>query len=316
MQLLDAQATAEALPWGPLADAVERVLQAQARGLVQVPERSVLPIAPQTSWFLMPAWVDASVADLAMAKLITYNPGNGAHGLPAILGDVLVLRASSGERLALMDGPAVTGRRTAAVTAVAARRLAPQPDGPMLLIGAGVQARAHLEAFHALFGTREVWLRSRSAGPAQALLQHARRLGLRAEPADDLDAALARCTVVVTATSAQQVCLDRLPMAAAFVAAVGAFSPTMAELAPEVVRAYAERHAVMLDTASARHEAGDLLQAGVAVQALPALGDVMARDNPQRRDGVLFKSCGSALWDLAAALCLQQGVTREQAACP
>ena len=316
MKLLDAQATAEALPWGPLADAIERILQAQARGLVQVPERSVLPIGPQTTWFLMPAWVDASVADLAMAKLITYNPENGARGLAAILGDVLVLRASTGERLALMDGPTVTGRRTAAVTAVAARHLAPRPDGPMLIIGAGAQGRAHLEAFQALFGTCEVWLRSRSAGPAQALLQHARQLGLRAEPVDDLDAALARCPVVVTATSAQQVCLDRLPRADAFVAAVGAFSPTMAELAPDVVRACADRGAVVLDTASARHEAGDLLQAGVAMQVLPSLGEAIAREAPQARGGVLFKSCGSALWDLAAALCLQQGVTDGHTACP
>ena len=309
MKLLDAEATAQALPWGRLADAIERILQAQAGGLVQVPERSVLDIAPQTRWFLMPGWVDASVADLAMAKLITYNPGNPAQGLAAILGDVLVLRASTGERLALMDGPAVTGRRTAAVTALAARHLAQQPGGPMLIIGAGAQARAHLEAFAALFGTQELWLRSRSRGPAEALLQHARSLGLRATLADDLDAALARCSVVLTATSAQQICLNRPPASGAFVAAVGAFSPTMAELAPDLVRGYGRRGAVVLDTASARHEAGDLLQAGLAMEALPTLGDVLREPMASRADGVLFKSCGSALWDLAAALCLQQGVT-------
>jgi ornithine cyclodeaminase len=68
---------------------------------------------------------------------------------------------------------------------------------------------------------------------------------------------------------------------------------------------------VVLDTASARDEAGDLLQAGLAMGALPTLGDVVLRSTPPppRADGVLFKSCGSALWDLAAALCLQQGVT-------
>ncbi|MBI3369342.1 MAG: delta(1)-pyrroline-2-carboxylate reductase family protein, partial [Burkholderiales bacterium] len=58
---------------------------------------------------------------------------------------------------------------------------------------------------------------------------------------------------------------------------------------------------VVIDTASARHEAGDLIQAGLMVADLPTLAD-----HPPRLDGgpVLFKSCGSALWDLAAARCV------------
>lgn len=302
MRVLDAAATTAALPWPRLVPAIERILQAQARGQVHVPERSVMPVAPQTTWFLMPAWLDAAAGDIAMAKLITYNPRNPGRGLAAILGDVLVLRASTGERLALLDGPTVTARRTAAVTALAAERMAEQPDGPLLLIGAGAQARAHLEAFHALFGTRELWLRSRGAGPAEVLLQHARALGLRAEAATALEPALQRCTMVVTTTPAQTICLDRMPRPDAFVAAVGAFSPTMAEVAPAVVRELARRGSVVLDSASARHEAGDLLQAGVPVETLPLLAEVVTgQASPARGGSVFFKSCGSALWDLAAA---------------
>ncbi|MEW6706354.1 MAG: delta(1)-pyrroline-2-carboxylate reductase family protein [Pseudomonadota bacterium] len=300
MRLLDAQATAAALPWQPLMAAIESLLAAQQRGEVQVPERSVHTIGPHTHWFLMPAWRTGSDGALAIAKLITYNPHNPARGLPAILGDVLVLKADTGERLALLDGPTVTARRTAAVTAVAARHLAREPGGPLLMFGAGAQAGAHLEVFREVFGVRELWLRSRGAEGAQRLLARARALGLQAHMADDLQAALQRCPLVVTATPAAEVCLHSLPRDDAFVAAVGAFTPTMAELAPAVVRHLAGHGRVVLDTAAARHEAGDLLQAGLAVRALPTLGEVLAAGAP-RPQATLFKSCGSALWDLAAA---------------
>ena len=49
--------------------------------------------------------------------------------------------------------------------------------------------------------------------------------------------------------------------------------------------------------------AGDLLQAGLDVDAMPALADIVA-GQPKARDArgpVLFKSCGWAGWDLAAA---------------
>lgn len=301
MKLLDATATAAALPWPALVRALEALLAAEGRGEVQVPERGVHAIAADTRWFVMPAWRNGADGGLAIAKLITYNPHNPAQGLPAILGDVLVLRADTGECLALLDGPTVTARRTAAVTALAARRLARDPGGPLLLLGAGAQASAHLEAFHTLFGTRELWLRTRGAAGAQRLLARARGLGLSAAMADDLPAALQRCPVVIAATSASAVCVDQLPRADAFVAAVGAFTPAMAEIAPAVVRALAARGAVVLDTASARHEAGDVLQAGLDAQQVPTLGDWPADAPPPAT--ALFKSCGSALWDLAAAQC-------------
>ena len=169
MRQLDAAATHQALGWAPLVRAIERTLADLAAGHVHAPERQVLPIAPGTSWFLMPAWLAPAAGDLAAIKLVTYAADNAARGLPGILGDVLVLRASTGERLALLDGPAVTARRTAAVTLHAARRLAPQPMGPLLVIGTGVQALAHALAFTEALGVDEVWVRGRTEASASAL---------------------------------------------------------------------------------------------------------------------------------------------------
>jgi 1-piperideine-2-carboxylate/1-pyrroline-2-carboxylate reductase [NAD(P)H] len=299
----DAAATARALPWAALVHALERTLADMAAGHVQAPERWVLPLAPTTSWFLMPAWLGPAAGDLAAIKLITYATGNAERGLPAILGDVLVLRASTGERLALLDGPTVTARRTAAVTLLAAHRLAPRPVGPLLVIGTGVQALAHVAAFTEALGIDEVWVRGRTPATGRAFTQTLHQQGLFAEVAENLDEALQRCPMVITCTSAQAVCLQGSVRDDAFVAAIGGFTPTMVELDPALTRDIAARGQVVIDSAAARHEAGDLIVAGLDPADCPTLAEQPAR---QDRGPVLFKSCGSALWDLAAARCVAE----------
>ena len=289
--------TAAALPYGALADHIEHLLKDAS---VVVPARTVLPLAGGGSLFAMPA----ADARLAITKLITFVPDNGTRGLPAIQGDIVVFDAIEGCRLAVLDGPTVTARRTAAVSLLAARLLAPSTDGPLLIVGAGVQGLAHLEAFHHGLGVTHVQVASRSRASADALVSHARALGLQAQRVDDADAALAHCPLVVSATSAQAVDLQAVPRDDAFVAAVGAFNPSMLEWAPEVCRQLARTGTLVVDTRDADHEAGDLLQAGLNVGALPSLGDIVRDGTPSTAGPVFFKSCGWAGWDLAAARCV------------
>lgn len=291
-RLLSPAATAAALPYPALADTIAALLRDAS---VRVPTRTVLPLPQGGSLFLMPA-TDAQVA---ITKLITYVADNAARGLPAIQGDVVVFDARDGQRIALLDGPTVTARRTAAVSLLAARTLAPRTDGPLLVVGAGVQGRAHLEAFAAGLGVRQVRVASRSAASADALVAHAQSLGLDAQRADDADAALADCPLVVSGTPAQTVALRGRQRDDAFIAAVGAFTPHMAEWDPAVCRDIATRGTLVVDTRDADHEAGDLLQAGIDVARVPTLGDVL--DAPRPSGPVFFKSCGWAGWDLAAA---------------
>jgi 1-piperideine-2-carboxylate/1-pyrroline-2-carboxylate reductase [NAD(P)H] len=299
---LDAAQTAAALPWGALVDAVEATLRDHAAARAHVPERMVLPMAPGASLFVMPAWLDAGAGDVAITKLISFVGDNPSRGLPAIQGDMWVLRASTGERLALCDGPTVTARRTAAVSALAARWLAPVPSGPLLVIGAGTQGRAHVEAFTELFGVRELWVHSRSAASADALVAHVRAIGIEARRVLDMADALARCPLVVTATTAREVCLASLTRHDAFIAAVGSFKPDMIELAPNLVRELSRSATIVIDSDAARDEAGDLIQAGVDLNSLETLARIVTGSTERQRVApVLFKSCGSALWDLAAA---------------
>ena len=303
---LSPQDTAAALPYALLAREIEALLQDPS---VQVPPRIVQALQGGASLFVMPA-ADARVA---ITKLITFTPGNAQRGLPTIQGDIVVFDVRTGQRIALVDGPTVTARRTAAVSLLAAQKLAPRTDGPLLIVGAGVQGRAHLEAFHQGLGVQEVWVASRQAATADALVRHAHGLGIKARRVDEPNAALADCPLVVTTTPAQQVVMTALPRNDAFISAVGAFTPRMVEWSAQVCQQLAQSGTLVVDTRDADHEAGDLLQAGIALPTVPSLGDVVGQTaawqavdqgRTQRAGPVFFKNCGWGGWDLAAARCL------------
>ena len=163
------------------------------------------------------------------------------------------------------------------------------------------QGRAHLDAFVDGLGVEQVRIASRSPASARGLIDYARNRGLEALPAFDLRRALDECALVVTATPANGVVLDGMPRADAFFAAVGAFTLQMVELSPALCHDVAARGMVVVDTRDADHEAGDLIQAGMDVGAIAALAQVIREDWPRPAGPVLFKSCGWAGWDLAAA---------------
>jgi ornithine cyclodeaminase len=256
-----------------------------------------LPLAEAGVLLVMPA----SGEDIAMTKLVTVHPENTRSGLPTIQGEVIVMEAGTGRRLGILDGSVVTARRTAALSLLAARELAPRPNGPLLIVGAGTQSRAHLEAFHEGLGTSRVFVNSRTTESAGSLVEHAERLGLEARVVEEPGEALGEASLVVTATTSREPVLPEGVPDGSFVAAVGSFEPGTAELPVGLVAGAA----VVVDTLEgAKEEAGDLIQAEKAGafswENATQLEDVLR--TWERPEGtVVFKSVGHALWDLAAA---------------
>jgi 1-piperideine-2-carboxylate/1-pyrroline-2-carboxylate reductase [NAD(P)H] len=292
--LLEPTQTAACLPYPGLVAQVRALLADPA---VRVPERLVQPLPGGGSLFVMPA-LDGRIA---IAKLITFTPGNVGTRRPAIQGDVVVFDVATGERKLILDGPTVTARRTAAVSLLAAQCLAPNTNGCLLIVGAGAQGRAHLEAFAQGLPLRQVFIASRSAASAQALAGYARALGLHAGTVADPNDAVGDCSLIVTCTPANAVVLHALPRQDAFIAAVGAFTPAMVELDAGLCRHCASNGRIVVDTPEAIHEAGDLLQAGLDVSGFPTLREIVLGNVRAGAGPVLFKSCGWAGWDLAAA---------------
>jgi ornithine cyclodeaminase len=216
--------------------------------------------------------------------------------------EVLVMDAATGKRLAIMNGEVVTGRRTSALSLLAAQRLALNPAGPLLVIGSGTQARYHIEAFVEALGVRQVYICSRTHDHAERLAEYARTLagGLEASAIRDPHEALPSATLIVTATTGTEPVIPDDGASVrddAFVAAVGAFTPQMAEIPPALLH----RSRIYVDTLDGvKAGAGDLLQAEVDWSRVVELQDALDRP-PLSVGPVVFKSVGHALWDLAAA---------------
>ena len=293
MKWLDANETRALLPFAELVDALREVLQARREGRAYAPLRASMPLPGDAALLLMPA----ADQHLAITKVVTVHPLNGERGLPFVQADVLVFDAPTGRRLLMLDGGVVTARRTAALSLLAASLLAPDPEGALFIVGAGVQARAHLEAFMEGLGVREVYVASRTLAKAEEVVDYGARLGATARLVTDPAEALERSTLIVTATTSASPVLPDAVRDDAFIAAVGAYTDTMAELPASLVA----RSRIFVDTIEGcRAEAGDLIQAGVDWSQVTALEDAL--DGPRPIKGpAIYKSVGSALWDLAAA---------------
>jgi 1-piperideine-2-carboxylate/1-pyrroline-2-carboxylate reductase [NAD(P)H] len=295
---LDAVRTAQHLPYRELVPAIARAARELADGLLQAPERLVTRIDDHSSLLCMPA----VAADIGITKIVTVHAHNAAQGLPAIQGEVIVFDAASGRRLMLLDGPTVTSRRTAAVSLLAIETLATRAPASALIIGAGVQAAAHVDALVEYFGVRSFWIAGKDSAEARELCNRVRNRHAGVDPIPVVAATLEPAgfgtdVVIALTTSQTPVVPARLPESTLAIG-VGAFRPDMAELPPELLR----RRRIMVDyLPGARHEAGDLLQADVDWNQVSELAQALRGDIGQRGAAWVFKSVGHASWDLAAA---------------
>ncbi|CAO3439559.1 bifunctional Delta(1)-pyrroline-2-carboxylate/Delta(1)-piperideine-2-carboxylate reductase [Azospirillum endophyticum] len=298
LAVLTAAQTAARLPYPALCDAVAAAARDYAAGRITSPERQVLPLPEGGVLLSMPA----TAADIAIHKLVNVNPGNGAKGLPTIHGVVSAFDAPTGAPRLILDGPTVTARRTAAVSMLAIRTLAPAPPRHVALLGAGTQSAGHVAALAALYPGIRIDIHSRSLETAAAFCAAHGGQGVELRPMRGPVHPAAE--VVIALTTSLSPIYDETPRPDRLLVGVGAFKPEMAEFGPTAVHG---SELFVDDPAGARHEAGDFIQAGVAWESVRSLVDALdGRATPGRPR--LFKSVGCAAWDLAAARCaLGQG---------
>lgn len=262
---------------------------------------------------LMPAWQSGRHIGV---KIVSVFPGNAARGLPSVHGSYILLDGATGVPLALLDGTALTLRRTAAASALAADYLARKDSSVHLVVGTGALAPHLAAAYAAMRPIRETRIWGRNPAKAVSLAERLRGQGLPASAIDDLAAAAATADIVSCATLAREPLIrGEWLKPGAHVDLVGGYTPEMREADDETVR----RASVYIDTDGALHEAGDIVQplrSGLLTRETIA-GDLFGLTRgacPGRRDDdqiTLFKSVGTALEDLAAA---ELVVTRRAAA--
>jgi 1-piperideine-2-carboxylate/1-pyrroline-2-carboxylate reductase [NAD(P)H] len=211
-------------------------------------------------------------------------------------GVVVVSDAVDGRPLCALDGPTVTARRTAAVTLLGVETLLPRAPRRIVLVGTGVQARAHALAMAQRWAPESLRIVGRTETAAVAFARDLQASGI-AGHAFALAAALRDAELVVCLTTAREPVLPESLPREVMVAAIGAFTPAMAEIPPAMART---RRVVVDDLHGARAEAGDLLRAGIAWQHVLELADCLDH-RPDAGAGVVLKTVGHATWDLAAA---------------
>jgi alanine dehydrogenase len=305
--LLTEQDVRAVLPMPDLIDAMARALDACSAGRVQQPVRTVLELGADRNYFgLMPASLDDSGA--VGAKLVTVYHRNHARGLPSHLATIILLDPDTGALAALLDGRYITEARTAAVSAVSVKHLAPRGASVLGIVGSGVQARSHFEAIRHVVGLTDVRVWSPNAEKRATFARELTRAGAPPVRAVESAAAAVRgAGIVVLATASRVPVIDDADIAeGAHIAAVGACRPDQREMPTALIA----RARVYVDSrAAALKEAGDILLpigegAIAATHIAGELGDVVGGRVPGRRgagDVTIFKSLGMAVEDVAAA---------------
>ena len=290
VKTFDAQATAALLDYPTLVQVLRETIVEYAEGKIVSPERLVIPLQEGGVMLSMPS----SARDIAIHKLVNVCPGNGKRQLPTIHGQVIACDAFTGEMLFVLDGPTVTGRRTAAVSALGIMCLHAGAPKEILIIGTGKQAVNHVEAFAALFPQARILAKGSTQERTQRFVESLRAIApnlcaLDGEIPDAVD-------VVVTVTTSQTPVYTAPARAGRLVVGVGAFTPAAAEVGKATVDS---SFIVVDDPAGAKHEAGDLIQAGCDWANVNALAESI-KGNLKPAAPVFFKSVGCAAWDLGA----------------
>ncbi|GAC1481515.1 MAG: ornithine cyclodeaminase family protein [Candidatus Dormibacteria bacterium] len=309
--VLNAGDVTRLLPMPECIRVMREALAALARGKAMVPLRTVMRL-PDGSGFLgvMPGYLgpdEERDAALGM-KAVCVFPGNSTRGIDTHQGAVVLFDKETGQLAALMDGATITAIRTAAVSGVATDLLARQDAAELAILGAGVQARTHLEAIAAVrdLGRVRVW--SRDPGHVANFIEAAKRTYRgRIDAAGTAQEAVREADIVVTVTASPQPILAHAWLkSGVHINAVGSSIPSAREIDSATMtaaRLFVDRRE------SALNEAGDLLvpmrEGAFGPDHIQAeLGEVIIGTHPGRRSPgelTLFKSLGIAVEDVASA---------------
>ncbi len=304
MKVLSLEQTRAALPFDLLIQAIDEGFGSDCTSPLRHHHFMKTPGQADDVLLLMPAWRNEGFGGI---KLVNVHPGNSAKGLAAISSTYVLFDRETGEHVLILNGGELTARRTAAASALAAKRLARPDSKRLLVVGAGRVGSNIPHAYQAVLPIDEVEVWSNTHAKAQQLADALMSEGINAVCTTDLEAAVGRADIISCATLARDpIIKGEWLKPGQHVDLIGSFTPDMREVDDDAMR----RAKIFIDTEHAKLESGDIktpLATGVITEAdIIATLDEMCRENIYPRasaeDITLFKGVGTAIEDLSAAV--------------
>jgi len=307
MLVLSEQNVRELLDIEELIDSLEQAHIQYSTGKAVMPVRLVVPL-PQIHGRItsMPGYL---IQDKALGmKVVTYFQNNPQQELPAILATIMLFSAETGRLIAVMDGSYITAIRTACASAMATKALAKKETPVLGILGAGVQARAHILALCRVKHLRRIKIYSPMGISASNLKQELEsEVGVNIDVIGSAEDTVRDCDLVVTVTTAKEPVLrEEWLKPGVHINGVGSHRPDLREIDGATLA----RSKLVVDSRDAiMAECGDILLAikekWITEHHIHAeIGEVLARTKPGRTDATeitLYKSVGIAIQDVATA---------------
>lgn len=242
-------------------------------------------------------------------KVVTLFPDNPARNVPVLNGIMILNDAQTGVPVALLDGPALTASRTAAVGAVSIRHLAPEDAHAVGIIGAGVQGFYQVRAACSARQITDVYVYDLYPEKASALKDKLSQAlpDVKVHHAASVEDLLERTQVVITATTSLNPVLpeDEELLGGKHFVGIGSYKPEVREFPRALFNLI---DTVFIDTEHALEESGDIIvplrNGWLRREQVSTLGRFLADGKSRSRakeETTFFKSVGMALFDVCAS---------------
>jgi len=288
--------------------AVEEAFKEKNLGKVQTPLKTFLFYEKYNGDHrFMPAYLEK--LDIAGVKIVNTHPENRRkYGLPTVAGIIVLAKPETGQLLAILDATWITVVKTAAASAVATKYLARKDAETLGLVGAGLQAIAHLEALAQVAKLREVNVWSRTRETAEKFIKRMKKQHseMKFTIAKDLREAVENSDVVATVTpSRQPIVMADWVKPGTHINAMGADAPGKQELSPGIL----SKAKIVVDDLEHCSHSGEinvpLAQGLISKEDIYGeIGEIVLGRKPGRTSPseiTVFASTGVAIQDIAVA---------------
>lgn len=294
------------VPMTEAIDVMEIAFSSYSSGKSQVPHRYVSGIPDAgMDLFLKPAF-SKTLGRIAV-KILTQKKKGVLHGIPAIIGVVLLLDMETGAILSMIDGSYLTALRTGAASGIATKLLARENSEIIAVFGCGAQGRMQLEAACTIRPINQALLYDTDRNAAEKMRSEMeKKLDISIYVEKNVER-LKNADIICTATNAKVPLFNKNDISkGVHINAIGSYRPDMQEVDPLILKS----GVLFVDSIdSVLKESGDLikpLRDGIFTENVveAEIGELISSKGIGRNsddDITIFKSVGLGVQDLFIA---------------